>query len=281
VINKAFLSAIAALILLFIPIHSSAQNAREVVERMITAISEIRTLSYTTRVQERIDGKMDPGTNHTKLNVKPFKVYVKVSSAEVLFVEGKNNNKALVKSNSLPYINLSLDPMGSTLRKSQHHSLFEVGFAYFGDIVQDAVRKAGNKFDELFTLKGTIKWDDKECWVILLENQDFRFVPYTIKPGENLITIARNRRLSEYMIMERNAAVRDYYGVKPGQEILIPTSYAYRTIVYIDKQTYLPVVQIVFDDKGIFERYEFTNIIINPQFAPDEFTKEFKGYGFR
>jgi outer membrane lipoprotein-sorting protein len=281
VYKKYFISALVAAFFCFLSVQLPAQNAAEVVDKMLSAISRIKTISYTTRVQERIDGKQDPGTNQVKLNVKPFKVYVKVSSAEVLFVEGKNNNKALVKSNSLPYINLSLDPMGSTLRKSQHHTLYEVGFSYFGNIIQDAVKKAGDDFENIFTLKGTIKWEDRDCFVILLENKDFKFIPYVVQPGEDLVSIARTRHLSEYMILERNREVKDYYSVKPGQEILIPTSYAYKTIVYVDKQHFLPVVQIVFDDRGIFERYEFTNIRLNPQFAPDEFNKDFKGYGFR
>jgi len=50
--------------------------------------------------------------------------------------------------------------------------------------------------------------------------------------------------------------------------------------LYIDKTNYLPVVQIIYDDKGLFGQYEYNSLIVNPVFAPDEFTSKFKDYKF-
>ena len=53
-----------------------------------------------------------------------------------------------------------------------------------------------------------------------------------------------------------------------------------KLILYIDKATYLPRIIKVYDDKGLFESYEYHNLQLNPHIADEEFTKEYKGYKF-
>ena len=50
--------------------------------------------------------------------------------------------------------------------------------------------------------------------------------------------------------------------------------------MYIDKKMYLPINITVYDDEGLFEAYEFTKMRINHSFTSDEFSKNYKGYGF-
>jgi hypothetical protein len=256
------------------------QTAREVTEKMLLAIEKLKGVQYNTKVQERIDGKLESGENFTKVSFKPFKTYVKVSSAELLYVEGKNNNKALIKANSLPYFNISLEPYSSLLRKNQHHTIMEVGFLYFASIIKAAIKFADKDFDKIFTLKGSIKWDDRDHWVLIIDTPEFSFSPYIVQPGENLTSIADKLKVSDYMIRENNSGVKDYTSVKPGQVILVPNAYAKKTIIYIDKQNFLPTVQVIMDDKGIFARYEFFNIVVNPSYKENEFDKSFSDYNF-
>ncbi len=279
--QKAIFSSIFILLtLLLLPGVTKAQEAKEVLDKMIYSVGKLKSLTYSTKISERVNGTLESGVNHVKVNFKPYKAYLKVTTAEILYVEGENNNKALVRSNSLPFINLSLDPLGSVMRKGQHHTIFELGFSYFADIINEAYKTVGNDFDKYFTFKGSIKYEGNDCYVIVMEHPDFKFIPYEVKKGEDLIKIAKTRRISDYMILERNPEIKDYYSVSPGQKIMIPNAYAQKTIIYIDKATYLPIVQVVYDDKGIFARYEFQNVKINPVFAEDEFTKDFEDYNF-
>jgi outer membrane lipoprotein-sorting protein len=39
-------------------------------------------------------------------------------------------------------------------------------------------------------------------------------------------------------------------------------------------------VQVIYDDKGIFARYEFRDVRVNPVFSDEEFKKSYKGYNF-
>ncbi|MBK8368725.1 MAG: hypothetical protein IPL10_15325 [Bacteroidetes bacterium] len=77
---------------------------------MIKSIQDLERLKYSLKIVER--GKK--GFNHyessVKLNRKPRKIYLYIKGIELLWVAGWNNNKAYVKPNSFPYVNLSLDP---------------------------------------------------------------------------------------------------------------------------------------------------------------------------
>jgi hypothetical protein len=268
-------------VVLFIqPKLSNAQTAKEIMDKMIFEVDRLKAISYTTVMTERIDGKLSNGSNNVKVNFYPFKAYLKLTSAEVLFIEGANNNKAIVKSNSVPYFNVNLDPNGSIMRKGQHHTIFELGFTYFTSIIKEAIRRVGPDFNKYFSLIGSINWEGKDCFVVVVDYPEFKFVPYEAKNGESVIDIAKKHKVSEYMILERNPELKDYYSVKTGQKMMIPSAYAKKTIIYVDKQNYLPIVQVIYDDRGIYARYEFKNVIVSPGFSPQEFTKDYKDYNF-
>ncbi|MCK6649188.1 MAG: DUF1571 domain-containing protein, partial [Bacteroidia bacterium] len=71
-----------------------------------------------------------------------------------------------------------------------------------------------------------------------------------------------------------------YNDVKEGQVIKVPNAYAKMTLLLVDKEHLLPVNNKVFDEKGLFETYEYFDLKVNPPIAPEEFTKDFKGYNF-
>jgi outer membrane lipoprotein-sorting protein len=101
-----------------------------------------------------------------------------------------------------------------------------------------------------------------------------------VQNGENLVTIAYKLFVSDYMIMSVNSDIDGYYDVKPGQKIKVPNAYARKTFLFIDKETYLPVVQIMYDEKGLFSKYEFTDVKVNPKFSDVDFSKENDQYDF-
>ena len=133
---------------------ASAPTPKEVIFKMIKSIQDLERLKYSLKIVER--GKK--GYNHyessVKLNRKPRKIYLYIKGIELLWVAGWNNNKAYVKPNSFPYINLSLDPLGFLMRQDQHHTLNEMGVDYFGSVIEYIALKYGDKFDQYFKLEG-------------------------------------------------------------------------------------------------------------------------------
>ncbi len=256
----------------------------ELFDKMMASIANVKTLRFRLVKNERmISGKMAPGDQQVKMNVNPFKCYLKIAvpneGAEVLFIKGTNDNNALVNPNAFPYINLNLDPYGDILRKDNHHTIHELGFVYTGELLKDAFDRYKHKINEFMKNEGIIKWDGRDVYKIVLDNKDYVLNDYTVLAGEDLIKIARKKKVSEYNLMEING-LKNYTSVKAGQVIKVPITYAKRIIVYIDKLTTLPIYQELYDNKGLLATYEYHNLLVNPVISDKEFTKDYEGYGY-
>ena len=257
---------------------------KQIVEKMILSIEGIKTLQYTLLQNERIKGTMVAGKQDVKLAVKPFKVYiyshVPNEGAEVLWVTGKNGGDALVNPGSFPYINLNLDPYGSLMRNDQHHTLHRTGFHYLKGIIEFALDTAGVDFGKYFSCEGVVQVGSRSCYKMVIEYDEFNYINYSVKKGQTVLDIAEERLINEYMIVSVNPGIDDYNDVVEGQKIKIPVVYVKKSILYIDKINYLPIKQVMYDDKGLFEEYEFLNLKVNPTINEEEFTEGFKDYNF-
>ncbi len=245
----------------------------------------IHSISYTMKKQEKIDGKLVTGQSSTKLVINPFKVYVRQelpkAGLEVLYVTGKNNNNALINTNGFPWVNLNLNPMGSTMRDNNHHTIFDSGYSFVISILERLTSKYTKELESMITNSGTIVWNGRACWVVNLKNTHFKYENYTVKAGETLLTIADRSKLSEYMILQINKKTVDSYtDVIEGQVILVPNDYSPKMELYIDKQEMIPLVMKIYDDVSLYEQYEYSNLIINPVFKSNEFDKDFPEYNF-
>jgi outer membrane lipoprotein-sorting protein len=255
-------------------------NNRELIDKIFNAVDNVKTMRYKLQCNERIKGRMQYFESKVKLQVSPRKLYLSLKGPEVLWIQGTNNGDALVNPSSFPYMNLNLDPYGSLMRKDQHHTIHEMGFQYLADILKDGMKKAGDKLDKYFTLVGEDNFYGRPCYKLSITFPEFAWNSYTVKKGENLITIARKLKVSEYMVLMNNPKISWYNDVKEGQIIKVPNAYGKQTLLLIDKETYLPVSNTVFDDQGLYEKYEYIDLQVNCVILPEEFTKNYKGYNF-
>jgi len=256
-------------------------TTKEIVFKMIKTIEDLERLKYSLKIIER--GKK--GYNHyessVKLNRKPRKIYLYIKGIELLWVSGWNNNKAYVKPNSFPYINLSLDPLGFLMRQDQHHTLNEMGVDYFGGLIEYMALKNGNKFDNYFKLDGEERINNRPCYKVIIDNKDFGYETYTVGENESITSIARKLHISEYMILEVNPKFNDYFDIlKKGQTIKVPNAYAKLVTLYIDQLYFLPISIKILDDKGLYEQYDYHFLQVNPKIDDAEFTKQYKDYKF-
>lgn len=280
-LNRFFIVSAFVALQMFSFAQKSEITCNEIVTKSLKSIKEIKGLKYHLNITER--GKK--GFNFYESNVKfsrnPRLIYLYIKGIEVLWLQGKNGGKALVKPNSFPFFNLNLDPMGNLMRQDQHHTLNEMGYDYFAAIIEYNKFKIGDKFDEYFKLVGEEKINNRYCYKIIIDNKDFGYVDYTIGDHESITTIARKFFIAEYMILEKNPKFKDYFDLlKKGQVIKIPTWYCKSVVMFVDKQYFLPISLKIIDDKGLFEEYNYHNLIVNPTFQEGEFTKEYKDYKF-
>ena len=254
----------------------------QIVKTMISKTLEIRSMTFTMKKKERIKGEYPIQESDVKLNVNPFKMYLRQKSPrdglEVLFVKGSNSDKALINTNGFPWINIHLDPMGGTMRNNQHHTVYQSGYAHLMSILDHLTNKYKNNIDDVIKTSGSIQWDGRQCWVVLFENPAFKYINYKTSKGESILTIADKFKLSEHMILELNNL--SSFDVEVGKVLIIPNDYAPKLELYIDKQELIPLVMKVFDDKGLYEYYEYTNVKVNPVLSINDFNKDNPEYGF-
>lgn len=264
------------------PVHSPASSfCRELLEKTFVSIDKIQGLKFHLKVSERFKGKLIMAESQVKLNRSPRKIYIYLKGPELLWLEGKNDGKVLINPDGFPFMNISLDPLGSIMRENQHHTIHEMGFEYLTTIIKNSNAFSEEKFDSYFKCTGTLQWESRECYLVTAEYPEFKYVDYVMKKGETLYSIARKLQVSDYMVMELNSSVvNGYYHGKPGQLIKVPNVYGKKLILYIDKELLVPRVIKVYDDKGLFESYEYHDLQVNPKFTDDEFSKENKAYGF-
>ena len=262
-------------------------QTRVIVNKMLKAVESYKTCVYTMRSEERLTGKKDlrGGEIFTKVNETPRKSYMKMvadpnKGTEILYVEGERDNKALVNPGKfLPSLNLSLS--NTLLTKDQHHTMKSAGFRLVGRIINAGIKRAEaqGKFDEVFKYTGDVTWNGRACYKLTIQDPTWAYTTYAAQKGENIISIASKLLISEYSIEELNG-VKNFEEDLGGRNLKVPTSYAKLTTFYIDKENNFPVFQELSDDKGVFERYQFFNLTINPNFKADEFTKGYSEYKF-
>ena len=255
-------------------------SAREIIDKSLASIQTIKTMKYNLQLTERIKGRLIHTESSVKLQRSPRKLYLYLKGPELLWLEGQNNGDALVNPYTFPYINLNLDPMGSLMRKDQHHTIHEMGYDYFANIIRNAIKLSGDKFNSLFINAGTENWNKRPCYKIIVNYPEFSIKQYTVGAGEDMIKIARKLFLSEYMILERNPEKDSYSDISAGEIINVPNVYSKMNILLIDKEFFVPVNSKIYDDQGLFEAYEYHDLEVNPTIQAEEFTKTYSGYHF-
>lgn len=261
---------------------SKTVSCKEIIEQMMDSIKVIKTQRYIVKSTERVDEHILFAESMVKINTSPKKIYFfsPKKNIEVLWVQGTNGGNALVHAGSLPLMNFNLDPYGSMMRKDQHHTIFDLGFHYVGLTIANTIIKAPKDFDKHFLYAGSVKFDNKDCHQIIINYPDYKHVEYITGKGETVTSIAQKLNTSDFKIRHIND-LSSYFGdIKEGKKLSIPIPYANKAIVYIDKKTALPVSIKIYDEEGLFESYEFYNVIINKAFAENEFSKNYKDYRY-
>jgi outer membrane lipoprotein-sorting protein len=275
--------------LLFIFIFAGADtghktvSCREIIDQMLDSVKNVKTQRYRVKSTERISGHLLFASSIIKIDLstkKKIYLFNPEKNIEVLWVTGKNNGNAIVRSGSVPLMNFNLDPYGSIMRKDQHHTIFDLGFQYIGMTIANTILKAPKDFDKHFQYAGTIKYDNHDCHQVVINYPEYKFIEYVTGKGETVTSISLKLNTSDYKIRYIND-LSSYFGtIKEGKKLKIPIPYANKAIVYIDKKSAIPLSIKVYDDEGLFESYDFSNVVINKPFAEDEFSKSYKDYGF-
>ncbi|MDP2385201.1 MAG: DUF1571 domain-containing protein [Bacteroidota bacterium] len=246
---------------------------------MLDSIKKIKSYEFNLKALERVEkGEYLSAESYVKLNVYPKALYFRNEKRKisVMYVAGANENKALVKAKALMNATVSLDPFGNMMRKNQHYTIHELGFEYFAKTMTNALLKDKTHISQNLKLIGKKIIGGKPCVGINFEDPNFSYFEHVTEKSESVNSLATKFNVSEYQIRLKNDLNSFYGTIKPGKKLKIPTNYCKRMVMYLDEHTLLPVTITIFDEVGLYENYEYSNIKINKKFTADDFGKFYK-----
>ena len=247
-------------------------------------MKEVKTCSFVLEINERIRGELKYDEYVVKLNNNPYKAYIYSVTpnpgAEGLLIEGVNNNKALINPNRFPFITLSLNPYSMLLRKNHQYTIWQLGFNFIHEVLEGYLKKFGDAFYTNLQIEADAVSKGKSFYQLVIEKNDFHFDDYKVLRGENMVTIGQKLLINDYMILEANPKYKHFDDAKAGEVIKVPSVYGKKIILYVDKITFLPMVQIIYDNRGLYGRVELSSFVLNPKFTEMDFSKNNKKYGF-
>jgi hypothetical protein len=267
-----------ALVAATAPSASAPPTTEQLTTRLSAAISNLKSLRCTVKAQERVGGKINQARSIMKLTYNPLRIYIKnQKGVEVLWVAGQNDGDAWVYPASFPYVTLSLDPKGKLMRSNQHHTVLQAGFGTIADLLRTTGLRQDNAFSRSFRYTGDTTLQGRTSHVLRSNYPQFRYVSYKAGKNETISSVAERFGCGEFRVFERNGlSVGE--PIPEGKVLQVPNSYGRRTVVCVDPKTYLPTLVQVDDDKGLFERFEFFDVVSNQPIPLVEFTKDYKDY---
>lgn len=283
--GKKIITLSVSLIAFSFALRAQADNScKDIFTKMFTAIDNVKTLRYNLYAVERVDNTFVSANSLIKLNVNPFKAYYKdlKKGIEVLWVNGKEeDDDAIVNPNGFPYVNLHLSPFGKLMRKGQHQTMLRLGYSYLGNVLSHSLATHPDIYkNNVHRLNDTI-WGGVACYKIDINFTNYANVPYTVtQKGETVTKIAEQHYLSDYEILTLNNISWYEDELSVGQKLQLPAAYAKHVVLFISKENNLPLMIKVYDEKGLFELYEFSNLQVNCTILDSEFTEYYPGYHF-
>jgi len=249
--------------------------------QMNDSIKNIKNLRVKIYALERIEKNFLSANSEIKLQTNPRKLYFKnpAKKLEILYLSGENNGKAVVKPHVFPYMTILLDPSGNLMRKNQHYTINELGYDFIGKSVALTLNKDKEGMKN-FTYHGVITKNGTRCHFLEYENKGYAYVNYVVGEKETVTSIANKNCVNDYLVRYTNDLVNDFGYLKKGKVIQIPNLYCKKATIYLDAELLLPVAISLYDDKGIFENYEFSGIQKNKGIKPEEFTRNYPDYHF-
>jgi hypothetical protein len=252
----------------------------QLTSQLSAAIQNLKTLRCQANAQERIGGKYHADKSAMKLSFNPLRVYLKNGKGiEVLYVAGQNGGDAWVNPNAFPYVTLSLDPNGSLMRKGQHHTALQAGFGTINELLDGSASRPDKSFNRSFRYAGDTTVMGRPSYILRSDYPQFRYVAYKVDKNETPATVAAHFGCGEYRVLERNK-LDIGQKLTEGQTLQVPNAYGRRTLIAVDQKTFLPNSVAVYDDQGLFEKYDFFDVVANQPIPAAEFSKDYKGYHF-
>ncbi|MFC2087437.1 hypothetical protein ACFLSA_04685 [Bacteroidota bacterium] len=270
------------ILLYFVSRSSFGQDPRNILDSMFTSIDNLTAIEFKFRMEERL--RNDQFIIHEgliKSSLHPLKIYYYENKPheglEIIYHEDEKN-LAIVHTNQFPRITIRAHPLDRIMRRERHYSLIESTiFPYMKEHLEHLVReksKPGSVQIEL--IKNST---DSRYYELMILNHAYNIFKFKTNERIHSYHFSANNHINEYKLLEIND-LNYSKTFERGEEICIPSDFAKIIILRINRKNYMPYIIEIHDDKGLFEKYYFKRILINPIFCNDVFDSKNAKYHF-
>lgn len=251
-------------LLCFIPsVFGQSPTLTTVINKLEQSIQQLSNYQFDFSSRERFPNGYTEGSGTVQLYFDPIIIKMKqtapLKDTELLYDSGKNKDKILVKPKGLPK-GLLLSPNAPKIRKHSHHSILDIGFQNVLDFLKHSQALYGDQFEQMVTIHSAKTLDGKNCLLLSINLTNKTVTEQiTVEQTISIKTLAKQRHISEYKIMELNN-LKSYRKIQAGTTLNLPKHYAHSIDLYLDKSTFLPITQIIYDESGLLEHYDYRNI---------------------
>ncbi len=261
------------IILLFTFFQSGySESAKNFLQQVLTATKKVRHFESYSRMIEKTDSKVTTNVSFSKISYEPFRVYMTNiapdAGMQTLYNPKLTEDKLFVKIPPINFITLKIDPNSSLARGKFHHPIEYSGTRFAVRILENIAQNIG---DYTFSFSTNV-FHGRKMIVSVLNTKDFRYIPYKITQKETMQNLCSRLLVNEYLVLTRNNNISHYEQVlNPGTIIQIPNHFFKKLQVFIDAETYLPVVEKIWDETGFLEEYDMYQVTIKTSFDPQAF----------
>jgi len=265
------LSSILFILSVQLNMAQEPRSCEDIFEAVYSRWDEITSMQYHSHKVERHFDETVSGDLDFTIQRDPFKVAARMTDKGhwILFDPSMSQTDALYISNGFPYTNLMLDVNGKVFRGPNHYTISDAGCEFVFEIIRREYERIPDEFTCYLDRRGSIPE-----LVVHAETENFHWRKYTGKEGETVLDVAAKHSVSAYMILERNASLSQYQDDCEGIELEIPSHYGSVVDIRFDAEHLMPTSIENQDERGVYERYEYTNYRFNVELDADFFTED-------
>ena len=262
-------------------------RALQIVERFERAWRAASAVTFRDVKVERLrNGKVVKEELAVKYQ-RPGRAYLRMlkprEGQEVIYDRTKNTKQLTVHPGHFPDLTLSLDIEGMLATRDQHHTVASVGFDQAMHILRAGIERAKREpYGDRLEYGGSSKLDGHEVERVVMRAGTHPASKVSAHEGETLLSFARRVDMDAYVIYIANPAIRSLASrLDGGESYIVPAYYAPRCESWFDKQTGMPLKQVMWSEDGsLYESYEHLDLVLNPKLSDADFDPQNPGYGF-
>jgi len=261
-------------LLLTLHITASAQtslNCDSVIAFIFEQWDSVQNMSYHSEKVERKIGVNESAGFDFVVQRSPYKVAGQMSEKghRLLYDPEISKTEALYISSGFPFTNVMLDVNGKIFRGLNHYTISDAGCEFMFNILKSQYELSPEEF-------GCFEGERKGEPVLRLElnTNDFTYKKSVSKEELTVLQFAKRKGVSAYLLLERNGSLESYTQSVKNLELMVPNVYGKRVTMLVHRDHGMPLLIEVEDEKGLLERYEYSDYQFNLDLPDDYFTEE-------